>query len=159
MTKADEIVRRVLAGRGIVAPEDVEEFFSEKPKRTYDPFLLPDMERGTELIVSFLKSGGRICVYGDYDVDGVLSTALLCRYFKALPDVRPDVFYHIPSRFDEGYGPNRAALLSIREAGASLVVTVDCGSVSKDEVAYAKEIGLSFVVTDHHDCDPASLPD
>jgi single-stranded DNA-specific DHH superfamily exonuclease len=157
--RADEIVWRILAGRGIVTADAIEEFLSDKPKCTYDPLLLPDMEAGVDLIYSSLKSGKRICIYGDYDVDGIMSTVLLYRYFNALPDICPDLMYYIPSRFDEGYGLNADALRTVREAGAELVVTVDCGSVSKAEVAYAQTIGLCVVVTDHHDCEPELRPD
>jgi single-stranded-DNA-specific exonuclease len=157
--RPEDIVRHILTERGIVTEDAIGEFFSDRPKRTYDPFLLPDMETGAELILSSLKAGRRVCVYGDYDADGVMSTVLLHRFLCALPDVRPDVLYYIPSRFDEGYGLNRTALSIIRERGAELVVTVDCGSVSKSEVAYAQSIGLSVVITDHHACDSLSLPD
>ncbi|MDR1954216.1 MAG: single-stranded-DNA-specific exonuclease RecJ [Clostridiales Family XIII bacterium] len=159
MRSAREIIEHILAERGILAPEDVEEFLSDKPKRTYDPFLLPDMEAGVDLIYSFLQQGKHICVYGDYDADGVMSTALLCRYFRALPGARSEISYYIPSRFDEGYGPSENAFRSIKERGAKLVVTVDCGSVSKSEVAYAQSIGLTVLVTDHHDCAPERMPD
>ncbi|MDR0356890.1 MAG: DHH family phosphoesterase, partial [Clostridiales Family XIII bacterium] len=159
MTKAEETVRRILAGRGIATRDDIEEFFSDKPSRTYDPFLLPDMEAGIGRIFDGLEKGEHICIYGDYDVDGIMATVLLYRYFSALPGVRPNLSYHIPSRFDEGYGLNIGALRDIEKGGANLVVTVDCGSVSKGEIAYAKDIGMDVVVTDHHDCDPALLPD
>jgi single-stranded-DNA-specific exonuclease len=137
----------LLKKRGIESDEDIEEFISDKPQRMYDPFLLPDMEAGVDLIMSSIKAGEKICIFGDYDADGVTSTAILYTVLTKLTD---NVTYHIPSRFNEGYGLNNKALKQIRDDGVSLVVTVDCGSVSVDEVKYAKEIGLKILVTDHH---------
>ena len=137
----------LLHRRGIKTDEEITEFLSEKPKETYDPFLLPDMEEGVDLILSACDSGEKICIYGDYDCDGVTSTVILTEVLSQLTD---NIIQYIPSRFDEGYGLNRAAIDTIKKAGADLIVTVDCGSVSVDEVEYAKEIGLDIMVTDHH---------
>ena len=139
----------LLKQRGIESDEDIEEFISDKPQRMYDPFLLPDMEAGVDLILSSVNNGEKICIYGDYDCDGVTSTAILYTVLTQLTD-KSKVSYHIPSRFSEGYGLNKPALKEIRDNGVDLVVTVDCGSVSVDEVEYAKEIGLKILVTDHH---------
>ncbi|MCL2111184.1 MAG: single-stranded-DNA-specific exonuclease RecJ [Clostridiales bacterium] len=155
-------MRKILEGRGIASEEDIREFLSEKPKLAHDPFLLPDAEAGADFLIGALSRGDRICVYGDYDVDGICGTAMLVLFFREAArafGVEPSVTYYIPSRIEEGYGLNNAALLAVREEGADVVVTVDCGSVSAVEAAYAKEIGLEMVITDHHDPDMGSLPD
>lgn len=136
----------LLENRGITQ-ENMEEFLSDKPKKTYDPFLLLNMEAGVDLILSSIENDEKICIYGDYDADGVTATTLLMEVLSHLTD---NLTYYIPSRFDEGYGLNQAALDKIKEANVDLVITVDCGSVSYDEVEHAKEIGLKILVTDHH---------
>lgn len=142
-----KVVEKLLVKRGI-AQSDIEEFISEKPKLTYDPFLMKNIDKGAKRIIEALKAKEKICVYGDYDADGVTSTALMMTY---LLHFDKEVEYYIPSRFSEGYGLNKEALLELKNKGVDLIVTVDCGSVSYDEVEYGKQIGLNFVITDHHD--------
>lgn len=129
--------------------EDMVEFLSEKPQKTYDPFLLPDMEAGVDLILSEIKNNSRICIYGDYDADGITSTTLMLSVLSKLVPAE-NLDYYIPSRFEEGYGLNHDAVKMIAEKGFNLLITVDCGSVSYDEVEFAKELGMKVVVTDHH---------
>lgn len=143
----NEKLLEILQKRGITTEEDIEEFLSDKPQRTYDPFLLHDMEAGVDLILSAVDNGDRICIYGDYDTDGVTSVALLR---DVLLELGADVTYYIPSRFDEGYGLNKSALDKIKAAGSNLVITVDCGCTSVEEARHAKEIGLEILITDHH---------
>lgn len=140
-------IKEILNHRGIQAEADILEFISNKPSLTYDPFLLKNMEAGVDLILSFIDQGKKICIYGDYDADGVTSTSLLLQVLSHLTD---HLTYYIPSRFDEGYGLNKEALKVIKDQGTDLVITVDCGSVSYDEVAYGKSLGLEIIVTDHH---------
>ncbi|MGF6375803.1 single-stranded-DNA-specific exonuclease [Clostridiales Family XIII bacterium PM5-7] len=137
----------LLHKRGITTEEELTEFLSDKPQKTYDPFLLHNMEAGVDLILSTIEHYGRICIYGDYDADGVTSTALMMDVLGQLTD---NLTYYIPSRFSEGYGLNCSALDKIKEDHVDLVITVDCGSVSCDEVQHAKAIGLNILVTDHH---------
>lgn len=143
----DPKIIELLHKRGITTDEEIAEFLSDKPKETYDPFLLPDMEEGVDLILSYCDSGGKICIYGDYDADGVTSTVIMT---EVLSQLTSNIIQYIPSRFDEGYGLNRSAIDTIKKAGAELIITVDCGSVSVEEVEYAKSIGLDIMVTDHH---------
>ncbi|MEG2198896.1 MAG: single-stranded-DNA-specific exonuclease RecJ [Anaerovorax sp.] len=147
MEQRHPIILELLKKRGIQSEAEMLEFFSEKPKQTYDPFLLHNMAEGVDLILSTIKCKEKICIYGDYDADGVTSTGLLLQFLKNLTE---EVSYYIPSRFDEGYGMNKGALDTIKGRGTSLVITVDCGSVSYDEVEYGKSIGLKIIVTDHH---------
>ena len=123
----NSIIEQLLKKRGISGEEAVTEFLSERPKKTYDPFLLPDMEAGVDLIFRAISAGRKICIYGDYDADGITSTCLMK---TILERAGADVFFFLPSRFREGYGLNADAIDRIREQGAEVIITVDCGSVS-----------------------------
>ena len=145
--KLEPKLLELLNKRGIRTEEDVEEFLSDRPQKTHDPFLLHNMEAGVDLILSVIREGGKICIYGDYDADGITSTVVMMEVLSHLTD---KLTYYIPSRFEEGYGMNKAAVDRIAEMGVSLILTVDCGSVSVDEVNHAKELGMQVLVTDHH---------
>lgn len=147
MRTSEQIINEILNKRGICSEEELAEFLSDKPTKTYDPFLLDGVQEGVDLLLSEIGKGTRVCVYGDYDADGVTS---ICVMACALDALKCDWFYYIPSRFEEGYGLNKAALEKIKEAGAGVVITVDCGCVSRNEVEYAESIGLRMIVTDHH---------
>lgn len=140
-------ILELIKKRGIKTEDEIEEFLSNKPQKTYNPFLLLNMEAGVDLILSTIENDEKICIYGDYDADGITSTSVLLEVLFHLTD---NIMYYIPSRFEEGYGLNCNALKKIHEKGTNLVITVDCGSVSCDEVKYAQEIGLKILVTDHH---------
>ncbi len=127
--------------------EEIEEFLSDRPKKTYDPLLLHNMEAGVDFILSAVREKKQLCIYGDYDADGITSVTLLMQFLGHLTD---RLEYYIPSRFEEGYGLNNDALDKIKAGGADAVISVDCGSVSYSEVEHAKEIGLEIMVTDHH---------
>lgn len=150
MTNTERIVRTLLSQRGIEGEENIQEFLSPRPKIAHNPFLLHNMEAGVDLILSEINAGTRICIYGDYDADGITSVCILSTFLKQITD---NIFYFIPSRFKDGYGLNNDALDQIKAQGAGLVITVDCGSVSYDEVEHAKSIGLKIMVTDHHTID------
>ncbi len=146
-------IRELLEKRGIRGEEEIEEFLSSKPTKTHSPSLLKDLDAGVDLILSEIEKGSRICVYGDYDADGVTSTALMLSVLRNLIDEKlwnKRLGYYIPSRFDEGYGLNQEAVESIAAEGYNMIITVDCGSVSYDEVELAKSLGLKVLVTDHH---------
>ncbi|MBQ7702864.1 MAG: single-stranded-DNA-specific exonuclease RecJ [Firmicutes bacterium] len=146
-----QLTLKLLNMRGITSQEAIEEFLSPSPKLTYDPFLLPDMEEGADLILREIANGTRIMIYGDYDADGMTATALLLTVLGHLMKGREqDLDYYIPSRFDEGYGLNMEAIKSIHDRGFGLIVTVDCGAVSEQEAKYAEELGMRILVTDHH---------
>ncbi|MDO4177244.1 MAG: single-stranded-DNA-specific exonuclease RecJ [Bacillota bacterium] len=147
MRTSEQIINEILNKRGICTEEELAEFLSDKPTKTYDPFLLDGVQEGVDLLLSEIEKGSRVCVYGDYDADGVTAVCVMACAMNALDC---DWFYYIPSRFEEGYGLNVAALEKIREEGAGVVITVDCGCVSKAEVAFAQSIGLKVIVTDHH---------
>lgn len=142
-----QAVLHILKERGITGVDEIKDFLSPLPKATHDPFLLPDLERAAAFILNAADTDQKICIYGDYDADGITSVALLLSVFKKLFD---SACYYIPSRFSEGYGLNKKAIKAIAEKGISIIVTVDCGSSSIEDVEYAKQLGLGIVVTDHH---------
>lgn len=149
MINYNQIITELLNKRGIVTDEDIEEFLSDKPQKTYDPSLLADAQAGVDFILAEIAAGSKICIYGDYDADGITSTALMLSVLrKLMPKEKLD--YYIPSRFEEGYGLNKEAVKQIAGRGFQMIITVDCGSVSADEVEYAKSLGMKIVVTDHH---------
>ncbi len=148
-----ELVLELLKKRGITDEAQVAEFLSLKPTLTYDSTLLKDLEAGVDLILEEAKSGSKICIYGDYDADGVTATTLMLSVMRHLipkEEIESRLGYYIPSRFDEGYGLNMEAIESLHREGYNLIITVDCGSVSYDEVEYAKSLGMKVIVTDHH---------
>ena len=150
MNKLNPIVIELLSKRGITQKQDIMEFISPSPRRTYDPFLMLNMDKASDIILDSIRDGKKICIYGDYDADGITSVTILMQSLRKLTD---NVFYYIPSRFVEGYGLNKDAIHNIKAKGAELLVTVDCGSVSYREIEYAKEQGLEVIVTDHHNID------
>jgi len=139
-------VLEIIESRGI-GEEMLEEFFSPKPRLAYDPFLLANMREGVDSLLKAVDEGRRIVIYGDYDVDGITSTALL---MKVIGSLTPHVSYYIPSRLDEGYGLHMDSIDRIKERGGEFIVTVDCGSSSAEETAYAHSLGIETLVTDHH---------
>jgi len=145
-----EIVSRILASRNI-GFNDVESFLNPSIKEQLpNPSSLKDMDKAAERIVKAIENKESIAVFGDYDVDGATSSALLKRFFRA---VGIDVRLYIPDRIEEGYGPNAAAMLALREEGIDLVITVDCGITSFEALDAGVAAGLDIVVLDHHRAD------
>ena len=141
-----ETTATVLVRRGYGDPEAARAFLAADPPR-HDPFLLGDVGATCERIRETIAAGRPICVHGDYDVDGICATALAV---SALRDLGAAVEWHLPSRFEEGYGVSRETLMRLAREGYGLVLTVDCGITAVDEVAEARAAGLEVVVTDHH---------
>lgn len=145
--KINKIVLQLLNNRGITGDENIREFLSPKPLLTYDPFLLLNMKEGVDLIFDAINQKKKICLYGDYDTDGITSISILKIVLENLVD---EVEYYIPSRDGEGYGINKEAIKHLYDKGNRLMITVDCGIVAYDEVEYAKSLGMDVIVTDHH---------
>jgi single-stranded-DNA-specific exonuclease len=141
-----EITASVLVRRGYGDP-DVARAFLGGEQPLSDPFLLENMKLAVERIRQAIAAGKRICVHGDYDVDGICATVLTV---LVLRELGADVEWHLPSRFDEGYGVNGNTLERLAEEGCGLVLTVDCGITAVEEVRRARELGLEVIVTDHH---------
>ena len=142
------LMAQVLLSRGYTTAEDAKRHLEPKLSNLHDPMLLPGVPEAAELIVQAVKDKRRVTIYGDYDVDGVTSTALLWHCLKLLGG---NVDYYIPCRMEEGYGINEAAIRQLHEEDPTrLLVSVDCGIGSVTEAAVAKEIGLELIITDHH---------
>jgi len=141
-----EITASVLVRRGYGDPAEARAFLAgEQP--LHDPSLLGDMDEAVARIRAAITSGKRICVHGDYDVDGICATVLAVLILRELG---ADVEWHLPSRFDEGYGVSGQTLERLAEEGCGLVLTADCGITAVEEVRRARELGLDVIVTDHH---------
>src|ERR687885_926497 len=141
-----EITASVLVRRGYGDPETAKAFLAgEQP--LHDPFLLGDMAVAVERIRAAVADGRRICVHGDYDADGICATALAV---LVLREAGANVEWHLPSRFDEGYGVSAATLERLADEGCGLVLTVDCGITAVREVGEARARGLDVIVSDHH---------
>ena len=152
----DHIVEKILARRGITAPDDVERFLNPSIKNNMpDPSTMADMDVAVRVISDAILAHEKIAIYGDYDVDGITSTAILVKYLRALG---VDVVWHLPTREGEGYGLNIGAIDDIIAQGVKLIISVDCGISGINEVAYAKQHGLRVVVTDHHSPDDTLPP-
>jgi single-stranded-DNA-specific exonuclease len=150
-----EIVGRVLAARG-VRPEEAESFLSPRLRSFLpDPSHLLDMDRAAERIANAVRGGERIAIFGDYDVDGATSAALLARFLSAV-GAAPRLY--IPDRMREGYGPNAPALLALRAEGVAVVITVDCGITAHEPLGVARAAGLEVIVVDHHEAEPILPP-
>jgi len=149
-----ELLARVLAGRG-VTPDQVENFLDPALRRLLpDPDVLTAMPAAAARLADAVMRGEAVAIFGDYDVDGAASAALLCRYLRQC-GLDPTVY--IPDRLFEGYGPNIEAIRALAERGATLLVTVDCGTTSIEPLAEAQRLGLDTVVIDHHQAD-VTLP-
>ncbi|HYD29764.1 MAG TPA: single-stranded-DNA-specific exonuclease RecJ [Azospirillaceae bacterium] len=150
-----EIVGRVMAARG-VSLETADSFLNPTLRVLLpDPSHLKDMDKAAERMARAITSGERVAVFGDYDVDGATSSALLLRFFRA---AGADLRLYIPDRLSEGYGPNAPALRRLAEEGIRLVVTVDCGITAFDSLEAAAEAGLDVIVVDHHAAEPRLPP-
>lgn len=147
--KISPVLAKILTRRRADNPSDARWFLKSDELYLYNPFLLRDMDRAVKRIKAAIDEKERICVYGDYDVDGITATALMYKYFTSKGC---DVIYYIPERLTEGYGMNKPAVDKLSELGVRLIVTVDNGITADPEIEYAKNLGIDVVVTDHHEC-------
>jgi single-stranded-DNA-specific exonuclease len=145
----DDLVTQLLMARGV--PRDDVDRHRDPTIRGFmpDPSIFRDMDKGAERIADAVEAGEVVTVYGDYDVDGATSAALLIRLFR---DLGLHAGHYIPDRLMEGYGPSGEALVKIGAGGSSLIVTVDCGAMAYDALAQAKAAGIDVIVVDHHKC-------
>jgi len=147
-TSHDQIVREILASRGHTDKQKAQQYLHpDYSSSKHNPFLLPDMEAAVDRIVQAKQDDELVYIYGDYDIDGLTATTLL---LDALGSFGLRVEAFIPNRFIEGYGLSMGAMKQLAERGAQLIITVDCGSLSHKEIAYAGELGMDVIVTDHH---------
>ncbi|MCM1441502.1 MAG: single-stranded-DNA-specific exonuclease RecJ [Roseburia sp.] len=137
----------MLVQRGIRTVEDAERFFHPSLKDLHDPFLMPGMEKAVSRLNRAMGAKERIMVYGDYDVDGTTAVALVYKY---LLNFYSNIEYYIPTRYDEGYGVSRRSIDYAAEQGVRLVIILDCGIKAIEEIRYAREKGIDFIICDHH---------
>ena len=149
------LVSVLLASRGAANIRDVRAMLGDGPTEFHDPFLMIDMHEAVHRINKAIDSGERIAIYGDYDVDGMTSCALLALWLRS-KGADPEIY--IPGRLGEGYGLNSSALDALKSRGVGLVITVDCGITAIEEAEHARSLGLGLVITDHHEC-REELPD
>lgn len=154
-SNADNLVQKILISRGVTDMAAMEKFLNPCIKDYMpNPSVMRDMDVAAKIIADSILNNDKIAIYGDYDVDGITSTAIFVKYLRS---IGADVVWHLPTREGEGYGLNTGAIDEITRGGARLIITVDCGISGVAEVAYAKSLGLRVVVTDHHSPD-AVLP-
>ena len=143
-----DIMAKLLVSRDIEF-KDIDMFLNGTIDDLYDPYDIKDIEKIVERIDIAIKRNEKICIYGDYDVDGITSITIM---YKFLTKLGLDIMYYLPDRLVEGYGINNNALEEIKESGVTLIITVDCGITAIDEIEYAKKLGLDVCITDHHEC-------
>ncbi len=149
------VLARLLVNRGYDTPKKAQTFIHMESEILCDPFEMKDIPAAVARIRRAIEKKEPIVVYGDYDVDGVTAVCTLYLYLKSKG---ADISYYIPNRAGEGYGVSKSAIKALADGGARLIVTVDTGITADEEVAYAKALGVDFVVTDHHEC-RSELPD
>ncbi|MEG2513900.1 MAG: single-stranded-DNA-specific exonuclease RecJ [Bacteroidaceae bacterium] len=141
------ILCRLLCKRGINSATEVRNYFRPQLSDLHDPFLMKDMDKAVERLNQALGRKERILVYGDYDVDGTTAVSLVYRF---LQQFYSDIDYYIPDRYDEGYGISIKGIDYAVECGVKLIIVLDCGIKAVNEIAYAKEKGIDFIICDHH---------
>jgi single-stranded-DNA-specific exonuclease len=141
------LISSLLLNRGIDSAEYARRFLSPVLANLHDPFLMHDMEKAADRLRDAVLGRETICVYGDYDADGVTSVAVLTGFLR---DIGADCFYHIPNRLEEGYGLSRHGVLAASEKGARVIVTADCGITAFAEAELCAAIGIDLIITDHH---------
>lgn len=148
-------VSELLARRDIENREQAERFFHPSISDMHDPFLFPDMEKAVMRLNRAMGAKEKIMVFGDYDVDGTTAVSLVYKY---LQNFYSNIEYYIPTRDDEGYGISPRSIEQAAEAGVKLVIILDCGIKAIDEIAYAKTLGIDFIICDHHVADDELPP-
>lgn len=146
-TGVNPVLTRLLIERGIRTPEEVKRFFRPQLSELHDPFLMKDMDKAVARLNEAMGRKERILVWGDYDVDGTTAVALVYRF---LQQFYSNMDYYIPDRYNEGYGVTREGVDYAVETGVSLVIVLDCGIKAVEEIAYAREKGIDFIICDHH---------
>ncbi len=140
-------ISELLVQRGISSVEEAEKFFHPSLKDMHDPFLMPDMDKAVNRLNKAMGSKEKIMVYGDYDVDGTTSVALVYKY---LQNFYSNIDFYIPTRYDEGYGISKRSIDYAAQLGVKLIIILDCGIKAIEEIKYAKTLGIDFIICDHH---------
>ena len=146
-TGISPLVARLLLQRGVDSAEAVKAYFHPSLQALADPFLMQDMDKAVKRLNAAMGNKERVLIYGDYDVDGCTAVALVHRF---LSQYYSHIDYYIPDRYEEGYGLSRRGIDYAHSTGVSLVIILDCGIKAVDEIAYAKSLGIDFIICDHH---------
>lgn len=155
-TGISPILCKLLLERGITSAAEAKRFFRPQLNELHDPFLMKDMSIAVERLNQAMGRKERIMVYGDYDVDGTTAVALV---YKFLQQFYSNIDYYIPDRYNEGYGVSVKGVDYACETGVKLIIVLDCGIKAVEEIAYAKEKGIDFIICDHHVPDDILLTD
>ena len=150
----EPLIARLLLNRGVQSAEDVRRYLSPSLEDLHDPSLLPDYEVGVNRIAAAVRSAELICIHGDYDADGVSSTALLARTLRAL---KANCEFTVPHRANDGYDIKTQAVERAAARGAKVIITCDCGVTAFAAIERASELGLYVIITDHHE-NQSTLP-
>ena len=145
--KISSVICNILVQRGIETFEQSKKYFRPEMTDLHDPWLMKDMDKAVERIIHAISNKEKILVFGDYDVDGTTSVACMYRFLKK---IHPDLDFYIPHRYREGYGVSKAGIDHAKENGFTLIISLDCGIKSIDLISYAKQLGIDFIVCDHH---------
>ena len=146
--KINKLLATLLVNRKIISEAEITKFLNPKRSDFYNPFGMPDMEKAINRILKAIENGEKIIIYGDYDVDGITSVAVLKSF---LEERGLQIGVYIPNRLNEGYGLNKEAIKFISDNGYQLMITVDCGITATEEIEYAKSLGIETIITDHHE--------
>lgn len=152
------IVGRLLVLRGITSVEEAQEYFHPSLSKLHDPFLMRDMDLAVKRLNKAVGNKERILIYGDYDVDGTTAVTLVYKFLRSTVCSHDELNYYIPDRYEEGYGISYRGIDFAHEWGARLIIVLDCGIKAIEKVAYAKRLGIDFIICDHHNPDEV-LPD
>lgn len=152
------IVGRLLVLRGITSVEEAQEYFHPSLSKLHDPFLMRDMDLAVKRLNKAVGNKERILIYGDYDVDGTTAVTLVYKFLRSTVCSQDELNYYIPDRYEEGYGISYRGIDFAHEWGARLIIVLDCGIKAIEKVAYAKSLGIDFIICDHHNPDEV-LPD
>jgi len=145
--KISPVICDILVKRGVVTFEESKKYFRPELKDLHDPWLMKDMDKAVERIISAINNNEKILVFGDYDVDGTTSVACMYRFLKK---IHSNLDFYIPHRYREGYGVSKAGIDFANENGFNLIISLDCGIKSVKLIQYAKGLGIDFIVCDHH---------
>ena len=145
--KISPVICNILVQRGIETFEQSKKYFRPELTDLHDPWLMKDMDKAVERIIRAISNKEKILVFGDYDVDGTTSVASMYRFLKK---IHPDLDFYIPHRYREGYGVSKAGIDHAKENGFTLIISLDCGIKSIDLISYGKQLGIDFIVCDHH---------
>jgi len=149
------VIANLLVQRGIKTFNEARSFFRPRLADLHDPFLMKDMDKAVERLDQAIQNGEKVLIYGDYDVDGTTSVAMMYMFLK---DYLENMEFYIPDRYTEGYGISPRSIEYAAEENFSLVIVLDCGIKAVEKISYAKQKGLDFIICDHHNPDDV-IPD